>query len=110
MAERTLLLACLAATVLVSAPVAGEISSARRAELLHLLVHDCGSCHGMRLTGGLGPPLTAAALRPKPNDALEHVIAQGRAGTAMPPWRAILSAEETRWLVEQLKTGEARLR
>ena len=30
----------------------------RQRELAHLLQRDCGSCHGGRLTGGLGPALT----------------------------------------------------
>ena len=43
------------------APRAPDPGRARA--LVTLLLHDCGACHGMKLTGGLGPPLTAAALR-----------------------------------------------
>jgi mono/diheme cytochrome c family protein len=37
-------------------PVPAALDTARQAELLHLLKHDCGSCHGMTRKGGLGPP------------------------------------------------------
>ncbi len=82
-----------------------EIPSQRQAELRHLLEHDCGSCHGLRLTGGLGPPLTPASLGHKPTPALTATIRYGRPGTPMPPWSGLVSAEEARWLVELMKGG-----
>jgi cytochrome c55X len=78
---------------------------ARRAELLHLVRQDCGSCHGMTLKGGLGPPLTPDALRDKPADSLMLTIVNGRPGTAMPPWRPFVSEAEATWIVEQLQKG-----
>ena len=79
---------------------------ARARELLHLLKQDCGSCHGMRLTGGLGPPLTPAALRTKPAESLAATIVSGRPGTAMPPWRRFLSEAEAEWLVARMVAGD----
>lgn len=86
-------------------PQAGAVPPAvpRQRELVALLRQDCGSCHGMRLTGGLGPPLTAAALRAKPADALVATIVSGRPGTAMPPWQRFVSEAEARWLVTHLQ-------
>jgi cytochrome c55X len=89
--------------VLLAGPT--ELTDQRRAELLHLLKHDCGSCHGMTLKGGLGPALTPEALTDKPNDFLEMTIYEGRSGTPMPSWGNILSAAEVSWLVETMKTG-----
>ncbi len=83
----------------------GEPDETRRTALHHLLVHDCGSCHGMTLRGGLGPPLTAAALASRPPAVLEATIAYGRPGTPMPPWGRILSEDEIRWLVDALRDG-----
>ena len=80
--------------------------AARRHELLRLLRQDCGSCHGMRLTGGLGPALTRQALRDKPDDSLVATIVSGRAGTPMPPWKPFMTEDEARWLVERLKEGD----
>jgi cytochrome c55X len=80
--------------------------AARARELLHLLRQDCGSCHGMRLTGGLGPPLTPEALRSKPAESLVATIVSGRPGTAMPPWRRFLSEAEAEWLVAQMVSGD----
>ena len=64
----------------------------------------------MRLTGGLGPPLTPQALRDKPADSLGATIVTGRVGTAMPPWRPFLSEAEAVWLVERLQQGDAHAR
>jgi len=77
----------------------------RQAELTHLLRHDCGSCHGMRLKGGLGPSLNPEALAGKSPQMLTATILTGRAGTPMPPWRGILTEEEAQWLVERLREG-----
>ena len=80
-------------------------SPARRHELLRLLHQDCGSCHGLRLTGGLGPALTPGALKDKPDASLTATIVSGRPGTPMPPWQPFISEDEARWLVERLKEG-----
>ena len=77
----------------------------RQAQLLRLLRQDCGSCHGMRLSGGLGPPLSAEALQRLPLDSLTATIYQGRPGTPMPPWRGLISEAEARWLAERLLAG-----
>ncbi len=93
--------------VATAAALAVEVPETRRDALLHLLRHDCGSCHGMTLGGGLGPPLTPQALAGKAALALEATILFGRPGTPMPPWRGMLNEAEVRWLVEVLKTGVA---
>jgi cytochrome c55X len=79
------------------------VSDARQQELIYLLHQDCGSCHGMRLTGGLGPSLLADDMRNKPDSYLRQVIGKGIADTAMPPWEPILSAEEIEFLITILK-------
>ena len=77
----------------------------RQHELLRLLHQDCGSCHGLRLTGGLGPALTPSALKDKPDASLVATIVYGRRGTPMPPWQPFMSEAEARWLVARLKEG-----
>jgi cytochrome c55X len=77
----------------------------RQTELLSILQQDCGSCHGSRLKGGLGPSLLPDALAGKPAEALVATIRAGRPGTAMPPWGPILKESEIRWLVEQMLAG-----
>jgi cytochrome c55X len=93
----------LAAAAATAAPA--EPAPARRAELLHLVRQDCGSCHGLTLKGGLGPSLEPAALAGKDADGLRVVILRGRPGTAMPPWGRFVSETEARWIVEQLQKG-----
>lgn len=94
-----------ALTCAIPMAVAAEPSAERRREITHMTVQDCGSCHGLRLLGGLGPALTVAALRDKPDEFLLATIRNGRPGTAMPPWAPFLSEDETRWLIDQLRTG-----
>ncbi len=85
-------------------PVSGSAEPApeRQAQLLRMLRQDCGSCHGMKLTGGLGPALTADALKDKPWQSLSATIFHGRPGTPMPPWKSMLSSDEADWLALQL--------
>lgn len=103
--------AALALAVLAAAAPAGAADGApapaRAREILALLRQDCGACHGIRLTGGLGPALTPGALRAKPSEGLVATIVSGRAGTPMPPWRDFLSESEARWLVARLLAGDA---
>jgi cytochrome c55X len=80
-------------------------ASARQAELIRMVRHDCGSCHGLTLAGGLGPALDAQALRDKPADYLEAMILRGRPGTAMPGWGGLLSEQDARWIAQALKEG-----
>jgi cytochrome c55X len=77
----------------------------RERELVRLVRQDCGSCHGMNLTGGLGQALTPDALRDKPVESLVATVLHGRPGTAMPAWKTILNEKEAQWIVEKLVAG-----
>jgi cytochrome c55X len=79
--------------------------AARQAELVRLVRQDCGSCHGMRLTGGLGPALTPQALADRPVDAMAATIYHGRPGTPMPGWAPLLSEADAAWIAAQLARG-----
>jgi cytochrome c55X len=92
-------LACLAFAA------SAEADATRERELVRLVRQDCGSCHGMNLTGGLGLPLTPEALRDKPFDSLVATVVYGRPGTAMPPWKSIISERDAEWIVRQLIQG-----
>ena len=102
---------CVSAMVLVLAMgptgVAAQTSPTpeRTQALIRLVRQDCGSCHGMRLTGGLGPALTPAALADWPLESLVATILHGRPGTPMPPWKAMLNDSEAQWIAQQLRTG-----
>ena len=92
-------------TCLASADLRAEPDAARQAELLHRLRHDCGSCHGMTMKGGLGPPLLPEVLAGRDDAELARVIVDGRPGTPMPPWDFEISDAEAEWLVRALKKG-----
>ena len=90
---------------LLSLSAFADVSAERRQALAHLLKHDCGSCHGMTLQGGLGPSLLPSALQQKPDELLFITIREGRPGTPMPPWKSQLSDEDIHWLVTLLRKG-----
>ena len=77
----------------------------RQRELVRMVRQDCGSCHGMHLTGGLGPALTKEALAGKPLESLQATILRGRHGTPMSGWQSLLSEADARWIAEQLLAG-----
>lgn len=87
-------------------PASSAPDTAREAELMYLLKHDCGSCHGMTRKGGLGPPLLPANLRDRPSELMVNTVLDGRPGTPMPPWRGQLTEQEAHWLVDVLRKGE----
>lgn len=84
---------------------AAEPAAPRRQALVRMVRQDCGSCHGMQLTGGLGPALTREALADKSTEGLAITIYQGRLGTPMPGWRTMLSEPEAQWIAERLVAG-----
>lgn len=101
-----LLVSALALAPLVSAMEPAPAPKAERyRELVHIVRQDCGSCHGLTLLGGLGPALTVNALADKPAEGLVATIIGGRPGTAMPPFRGIVSEAEAEWIVDQLMRG-----
>jgi len=95
---------CLA-LLLAAAAATAQPAPARRAELIELVRHDCGACHGLTLKGGLGPALEPAALAAMSAEQLGFIILHGRRGTPMPPWRDHLSESEARWIADALKQG-----
>ncbi|WP_269646184.1 c-type cytochrome [Thioalkalivibrio thiocyanodenitrificans] len=89
-------------------PAEPQLSEPRKAELRHLLKQDCGSCHGLTMRGGLGPPITPQALAERDRETMVATVLYGRPGTPMPPWSTILTEDEARWLVDLLYEGDIR--
>ncbi len=82
-----------------------DVDAARQNELLYFVKHDCGSCHGMTLKGGLGPALLPQTLAAQPKSFLVNTILEGRKDTAMPPWKSMLTVDDATWIAEQLQQG-----
>ncbi|WP_282610938.1 cytochrome c [Pelagibius sp. Alg239-R121] len=94
--------------LMMTAPaVAGDLTPERASELERLVLQDCGSCHGLTLKGGLGPDLRAETLAGRSAEVLTDIVLDGVPGTAMPPWRPLLSEPEARWIAEFLLKGNA---
>lgn len=89
----------------VSAAPAAEPDPARQKDLIHLVRQDCGACHGMRLSGGLGPSLLPERLAGWPDTSLISTVLDGRPGTAMPGWKSFLNEADAAWIVARLKQG-----
>lgn len=77
----------------------------RQQALIRIVRQDCGACHGLRLTGGLGPALTREALADTPFDTVVASIVHGRPGTPMPAWATLLSTADASWIARQLRAG-----
>lgn len=86
-----------------NAPAAPD--TGRRQALVRMVRQDCGSCHGMRLAGGLGPSLLPEKMADWPDDSLVATILHGRPGTAMPGWQRFMDEAEAGWIVARLKQG-----
>jgi cytochrome c55X len=99
MASRLAILAVVALAI--AAPAAAE--DGKRLE--HMVQQDCGSCHGLTMKGGLGPSLLPEALAERDDAVLVEAILDGRPGTPMPPWRALLSPADAAWIARQLALG-----
>lgn len=93
------------ATAQTPPPTPAEPSAERQARLIRMVRQDCGSCHGIQLTGGLGPALTRELMAEIPHDTLFAVIYNGRPGTAMPGWKTMLSEADAHWIARQLQQG-----
>lgn len=94
-------------TAATTSAAATDLAPGRAAELERLVLQDCGSCHGLTLKGGLGPDLRAETLAGISADALTEIVLDGVPGTAMPPWRPLLTEPEARWIAEFLLKGTA---
>ena len=103
-------LGCAAAGAALAQPAPASVpvpapSAERQSALVRMVRQDCGSCHGMRLTGGLGPAITPQALEGKPLLSMASTIYGGRPGTPMAPWKAMVNEAEALWIAQQLMAG-----
>ncbi len=94
----------LAAAFFVAVPetAPAQIGQSRAGELQHMVIQDCGSCHGLTMKGGLGSPLTPESLEGSEPQTLALIILNGVPGTAMPPWRSLLNEQEALWIADYL--------
>ena len=88
----------------VLAAPAAVAQDAKRLE--HIINQDCGSCHGLTRKGGLGRPITPQALADADPETIAGIILDGVPGTAMPPWRPLITESEALWMANYLKNGK----
>jgi cytochrome c55X len=100
------ILIALPISLLTVVSVAAErVDSVSPRDLTRLVRQDCGSCHGMKLTGGLGSPLTREALAGRSPESLTATILYGRPGTTMPAWKSLISKTQAEWISARLLEG-----
>ncbi len=97
----------LAAILVLAFPAHAEVTPERAGKLEHIVIQDCGSCHGLTMKGGLGSALTPEALADAEPEGLAMIILDGVPGTAMPRWRPVLSEDDALWIADYLK-GQTR--
>lgn len=71
-----------------------------------IFVDRCSACHGKNREGvsGLGPALTPERLNARSDTEIKDTISNGRAGTAMPNFKGILTLEQIDALTRFIKT------
>lgn len=106
MREALTLLLFFAVPAVLAPAAAADLPEARTLELERLVLQDCGSCHGLTLKGGLGPDIRSETLKGTSAETLTEIVLDGVPGTAMPPWRPLLSEDEARWIAEFLLKGD----
>lgn len=102
---RTSALLLAACAMLAPAFAQSSVDTGRQAQLIRMVRQDCGSCHGIQLTGGLGPALTQQLMAEIPLENLVAIIYHGRPGTPMPGWKTMISEADATWIAQQLRTG-----
>ena len=95
----------LGASAAFSQGAAPDVGRDRQTQLIRMVRQDCGSCHGIQLTGGLGPALTRDRMADFPLDSLVAVVYHGRPGTPMPGWKSMISEADAHWIAQQLQLG-----
>ena len=70
-----------------------------------LFAARCAACHGANRQGisGLGPALVPQRLAGRSDAELRDTIMNGRPGTAMPPWKGILTQQDIEAIVQFIK-------
>lgn len=97
----------LIALLVAAAPALASDPAPDPVALERLVIQDCGSCHGLTLKGGLGPDIRPQSIDYYDAEVLRGVILDGIPGTAMPPWRPLLTQAEADWIAAYLLKGEA---
>jgi len=77
----------------------------RQRELVRLVRQDCGSCHGMTLAGGLGPPLLRRHFRDAGAGPRPDVLPRQAGHADCPPGSGSLDETEAQWIVDRLLAG-----
>ncbi len=82
-----------------------EVTNERQSELLYFVEQNCPACHGMRMRGSIGPPLSEASLQHLSVNEVTLTILYGFPEKGMPAWEAQLSEKDAYWIAELLKRG-----
>lgn len=71
---RLLASGCIGYRLMLSAGAVAGGAPETEDELANFVIQDCGSCHGLKLKGGLGPPLRPEDIEALPETAVAAII------------------------------------
>jgi len=80
-----------------------EVTNERQSELLNFVEQNCPACHGIRMRGSIGPPLSEASLQHLSVNEVTLTILYGFPEKGMPAWETQLSEKDAYWIAEFLK-------
>ena len=86
---------------------AGPVGEGDPANGEQVFTQYCASCHGPDAAGGaLSPTLVSADVGANDDEFFRETIIDGRAGTTIPPWGGILSAQVVEDLISFLRSKQ----
>jgi len=83
--------------------IAGSFTCASAFDTEKIFEQECQGCHGPMHQGGVGSDIRPDKVKDKNSMFLANTILDGRAGTAMPPFKGTISKQEASLMVDYLQ-------
>lgn len=91
------------ALAIASVAIAGSFTAASAFDPDKVYEQECQGCHGPMHQGGVGSDIRPDKIKDKTSMFLAETILEGRAGTAMPPFKGTISKNEASQMVDYLQ-------
>lgn len=85
----------------------GPVAAGDAAKGAELFARNCVACHGPDASGSaLGPTLISPEMATNDDDFFHEAIANGKPGTAMPPWSRVLDLQDIADVIAFLRSKQ----